>query len=56
MKKYEYETTLHELKDSGGAYVVFPWDIRKEFGEGRMKVHAMFDGIPYTMAVSSIWD
>ena len=51
MKKYEYETTLHELKDSGGAYVVFPWDIRKEFGEGRMKVHAMFDGIPYSGSI-----
>lgn len=31
----------------GGAYLVFPWDIRKEFGKGRVKVHATFDGIPY---------
>lgn len=29
------------------AYVVFPYDIRKEFGKGRVKVHATFDGIPY---------
>ena len=44
---YEYETILHETEDNGGAYVVFPWDIRKEFGKGRVKVHAEFDGIPY---------
>ena len=36
-----------ETPDNGGAYVVFPWDIRKEFGKGRVKVHALFDGIPY---------
>ncbi|MCR4952230.1 MAG: DUF1905 domain-containing protein [Solobacterium sp.] len=45
--KYEYDTVLREDKESGGAYVAFPWDIRKEFGKGRVKVHAEFDGIPY---------
>ena len=29
------------------AYVVFPYDIRKEFGAGRVKVQAMFDGVSY---------
>ncbi len=24
---------LHELPDNGGAYVIFPWDIRKKFGK-----------------------
>ncbi|MBQ9250476.1 MAG: DUF1905 domain-containing protein [Oscillospiraceae bacterium] len=47
MKRYEYDTVLHENTDNGGAYVVFPWDIRKEFGKGRIKVHASFDGIGY---------
>ena len=47
MKRYEYDTILHEMVDNGGAYVAFPWDIREEFGKGRVKVHAMFDGIPY---------
>ena len=46
-KRYEYDAVLHELDDNGGAYVSFPWDIREEFGKGRVKVHAMFDGIPY---------
>ena len=49
--KYEYDTVLHEMKDNGGAYVVFPWDIRKEFGKGRIRVHAEFDGIPYDGSV-----
>ena len=47
MKCYEYDTVLHETPDNGGAYVEFPWDIRQEFGKGRVKVHALFDGIPY---------
>lgn len=49
-KTYEYEETLHELED-GGAYVIFPYDLRKETGRGRMKVHALFDGIPYEGSV-----
>lgn len=46
-KQYEYEAVIHELPEKGGAYVVFPWNIREEFGKGRVKVHATFDGIPY---------
>ena len=45
--RYEFDAVLHETPDSGGAYVVFPWDLRKELGKGRVKVHAEFDGIPY---------
>ena len=46
-KRYIYDAVLYELDDNGGAYVIFPWDIREEFGKGRVKVHALFDGIPY---------
>ena len=45
--RYEYETILREIPESGGAYVAFPWDIRAEFGKGRVKVCASFDGVPY---------
>lgn len=31
----------------GGAFVEFPYDIRSEFGKGRVKVHATFDDEPY---------
>lgn len=46
-KVYEYDAILHEIPEKGGAYVIFPWNIREEFGKGRVKVHATFDGIPY---------
>ncbi|MCI9651603.1 MAG: DUF1905 domain-containing protein [Lachnospiraceae bacterium] len=46
-KVYEYESLLYAAGESGGAYVVFPYDIRKEFGRGRVKVHATFDGEAY---------
>ena len=46
-KRYEFDAVLHEVPNTGGAYVIFPWDIRKEFGKGRVKVHAEFDGISY---------
>lgn len=43
----EYDARLHENADDGGAYVVFPWDVRELFGKGRVKVRAVFDGVPY---------
>lgn len=46
-KVYEYESLIYEAGESGGAYVIFPYDIRKEFGRGRVKVHVTFDGEPY---------
>ena len=46
-KVYEYESLIYEAGETGGAYVLFPFDIRKEFGRGRVKVHATFDGEPY---------
>lgn len=46
-KVYEYESLIYKDGESGGAYVIFPYDIRKEFGRGRVKVHATFDGEPY---------
>ncbi len=46
-KVYEFESLIYEAEQKGGAYVVFPYDIREEFGKGRVKVHAVFDGEPY---------
>ncbi len=46
MKRYEYDAVLHTEPD-GGACVIFPRDLRKEFGKGRVKVRAAFDGLPY---------
>ena len=46
-KTYIFSAPICVDPESGGAYVVFPYDIRKEFGKGRVKVHATFDGVPY---------
>ena len=47
-KVYEYDAVIQSSETGkGGAYVVFPYDIREEFGKGRVKVHATFDGEPY---------
>jgi hypothetical protein len=46
-KKYEFEAKLLKVPDIDGAYVEFPYDVKKEFGKGRVKVHATFDGFPY---------
>ncbi|NLW52905.1 MAG: DUF1905 domain-containing protein [Tissierellia bacterium] len=51
MKIYDYEALIHEVPEKGGAYVVFPYDVREEFGKGRVKVHATFDGHPYDGSV-----
>lgn len=46
-KIYEYESLVYSAGESGGAYVIFPYDIREEFGRGRVKVHVTFDREPY---------
>ena len=46
-KVYEYESLIYPAGDTGGAYVLFPYDLHAEFGRGRVKVHVTFDGEPY---------
>lgn len=46
-KVYKFKSKIHAVPQKGGAYIEFPYDIRKEFGKGRVKVHVTFDGIPY---------
>ncbi len=48
MKKYRFNAEIR-TGDGGGAYVVFPYDVEKEFGsKGRVAVKATFNGVPYT--------
>jgi len=44
---YRFEAVIRKVTDIDGAYVEFPYDIKAEFGKGRVKVHATFDGEPY---------
>lgn len=46
-KIYEFQAVIEPVPDKGGAFIRFPYDIRQEFGKGRVKVHAAFDGEPY---------
>ncbi len=50
-RTYEYEAVIREADGKGGAFVPFPYDVRAEFGKGRVKVHATFDGEPYDGSV-----
>jgi len=47
-KAFEYNAVIQASDiGKGGAYVAFPYDVRTEFGKGRVKVHATFDDEPY---------
>ena len=46
-KRYTFEAVLQKVPDIDGAYVEIPFDVQKEFGKGRVKVSAAFDGVPY---------
>lgn len=46
-KIYEFDAVLLKVEGIDGAYIEFPYDVRQEFGKGRVKVHATFDGESY---------
>ena len=47
-KIYEFESKIYASEiGKGGAYIIFPYDVREEFGKGRVKVSVWFEGIPY---------
>lgn len=46
-KLYIFDAVIEAVPNKHGAYVRFPYDIKKEFGKGRIKVHATFNGVDY---------
>lgn len=46
-KIYEFDAEIKKVPDIDGAYVEIPFDVREEFGKGRVKIHALFDGVEY---------
>lgn len=46
-KVYKFHAVIKKVPDIDGAYIEFPYDVREEFGKGRVKVHAVFDGVEY---------
>lgn len=47
MKTYEFDARIMKVPDIDGSYVEIPFDVKEEFGKGRVKVHATFDGAEY---------
>ncbi len=48
---YKFEAVIEPVPDKGGAFVRFPYDIRAEFGKGRVKAEITFDGEPYSGSI-----
>lgn len=46
-KIYEFNAIIKKVPDINGAYIEFPYDVKEEFGKGRVYVKATFDGIEY---------
>lgn len=44
---YEFDAMILKVPDMDGAYIEFPYDVKKEFNKGRVKVEATFDGYLY---------
>ena len=48
MKKFKFKGKV-EAASGGGAYVLFPFDVEREFGtKGKVPVKAAFNGVPYS--------
>lgn len=48
---HSFIATIERSGDMDAAYVRVPIDIKKEYGKGRLKVQATFDGEPYSGSV-----
>lgn len=46
-KLYVFDAEIIKVPNINGAYIKFPYDVRKEFNRGRLRVHATFDGMEY---------
>lgn len=50
-KIYQFEAEIKKVPDIDGAYIEVPFNVKAEFGKGRVFVHATFDGEPYDGSV-----
>lgn len=46
-KLYEFTAEIKKVPNIDGAYIEFPYNVKEEFGKGRVKVMATFDGVEY---------
>jgi hypothetical protein len=50
-KTYAFDAIIHKSPNMDAAYVEIPFDIKTEFGKGRVPIRATFDGEPYNGSV-----
>ena len=48
---HRFTATIERNGVMDAAFVRVPIDIKKEYGKGRLKVQATFDGVPYSGSV-----
>jgi hypothetical protein len=41
-KLYKFNAVIRKVEEIGAAYIEFPYDVKKEFGKGRVLVTATF--------------
>lgn len=46
-KIYEFDAEIKKVPDMDGAYIEIPFDVKSEFGKGRVPVFATFNGAEY---------
>jgi len=46
-KIYTFDAEIKKVPDIDGAYAEIPFDVKAEFGKGRVPVLATFEGEPY---------
>ena len=46
-RSYAFEAVIQKVDGIDGAYVEIPFDVKAEFGRGRVPVRATFDGVAY---------
>ena len=51
MRTLTFNAEIKKVPDIDGAYIEVPFDIKKQFGKGRLKVHAAFNGEPYNGSI-----
>lgn len=54
-KVFEYDEIIHEIPEKGGAYVIFPWTLRKFSAGAESKSMQSLTGFLMTEALS-IWE
>lgn len=46
-KNYEFDAMIQKHESLNSGFIEFPYDVKKEFGKGRVKVRAVIDGYEY---------